>query len=418
MMALGVRGDRMGKIIMYELTKFFNKRKNKLLILALFLFVLGANIYNYKLYKHYNDRIVEEYRIISEKAKSKLQGLYNELMVYREWGEGEGPFYKERIKSIEGEMNFLKIEFSVTGRISNDFRNVGDPQWNRIICKYLSQRYANIIESYEKGYIDDTYLRDRKTNIEEARYNRYKYDYFLENKIPLQENKYEPNGVNSINLFFEDSNILILVIIIALLSMDVFLSPVIEGSYKLECTNHFERKNIFIGKVITIFLIMFSILAVVLLLGFLINSFIFGIGDFNYPQVVSGSINELTLKTYENNFTVISMSRKILLGVLMIVALIFFTIALIMMLSIFTDSTEKTLGVTMILIITAFTFNITADMESIVNLLHPYMYCFYENVISGFYRSNYLFGIIINIGLGMLFILISYFRFTRKDFLG
>lgn len=408
----------MGKIIIYELTKFINKRRNKLLILALCLFVLGVNIYNYKLYKHYNDRIIEEYRSISEKAKLKLQGLNNELTIYREWGEDEGLIYEERIKSIEGEINFLRVEFSVTGRISNDFRYVMDPQWNRIICKYLSQRYANIIKSYEKGYIDDAYLRDRKTSIEEARYYKYKYDYFLENNILLKGDIYEPNGANSIDLFFEDSNVLILIAIIALLSMDFFLSPVIEGSYKLECTHPFERRNIFIGKAISIFLIIFGILAIIFLLGFMINSIIFGVGDFDYPQVVSGSINELTLKTYEDNFIVISMSRKIVLGVLMAVALIFFTIALIMVLSIFTDSMEKTLGVTMILIITAFTFNITADMDSIVNLLHPYMYCFYENVISGFYRSNYLFGIIMNISLGILFILISYIRFTRKDFLG
>jgi len=408
----------MKKIIAYELTKFFYKRRNKLLILALFIFVIGVNVYSYQLYKSYDERIIMEYRLISEKAKLKLQGLNNELIGYREWNEDERKIFKERIQRIEGEISYLKVEASVTGRISNAFSKVGDPQWNRILCKYFRERYANIIESYEKGYIDDAYLKDRKTNIEEARYHKYKYDYLLEKGILLKENEYKPNGVNSINLFFRNSNVLILVIIVALLSMDVFLSPVIEGSYKLECTNPFERKHIFMGKAISIFLIIFGILSVVFLLVFITNSIIFGVGDFDYPQVVSGSINRLTLKANEDDFKVISMGTKIVLGVIIIAALIFFTVALVMLLSIFTDSTGKTLGVTMFLIITAFTFNMISDMESIINLFHPYMYCYYENAITGYYRSNYLFGIVLNIGLGIVFIFISYFKFTGKDFLG
>lgn len=408
----------MRKIIVYELTKFFNKRKNKLLILALLIFVLGVNIYNYKLYKNYPANIMMEYKLISEKAKSKLQGLNNELMGYREWDGDERLLYQERIQKLEGEINYLKVEASVTGRISNAYRKIEEPQWNSLFCKYLKERYTNIIDSYENGYIDDTYLRERKTNIEEARYYQYKYDYFLNNNILLQENKFEPNGVNSMNLLFKDSNVLIVIIIMALLSMDVFLSPVMEGSYKLEYTCPLNRKDIFVGKVISIFLISFGILALIFILSFIINSLNFGVGNFNYPQVVSGNFNKLTLKANEDNFTVISLSVKIILGILMIIASIFFTIALIILLSTFTDSMEKTLGITMVFIIAAFTFHIIASKESIVNLLYPYMYCFYENVITGFYRANYLFGVIMNIVLGTLFISLSYLKFINKDFLG
>lgn len=408
----------MRKIILYELKKFFNKRKNKLLILALLIFVSGVNLYNYKLYKSYPAKIMIEYKFISEQAKSKLQGLNNELKGYRRWGEDEKYLYQERIQKVEGEINYLKVEASVTGRISNAYRKIEDPQWNRIFCKYLKERYTNIIDSYEKGFIDDAYLRERKTNIEEARYYEYKYDYFLNNNIILQENKYKPSGVNSINLLFQDSNILVFIVIIALLSIDVFLMPVIEGSYKLEYTYPLKRKVIFIGKLISIFIIVFGILALILLLSFVVNSIIFGIGDFTYPQVVSGTINKLTLKANKDNYIVIPMSVKIVLGIIMVTTLNFFTVALIILLSTFTDSMGKTLGITMVLIIAAFTFYIIASKESIINLLYPYMYCFYENSISGFYRANYLFGMGTNTLLGILFTLLSYFKFTSKDFLG
>ena len=45
------------------------------------------------------------------------------------------------------------------------------------------------------------------------------------------------------------------------------------------------------------------------------------------------------------------------------------------------------------------------------------MYYFYENVVSGFYRYNYPFGIIINLSLGVIFIVLSYYKFLSKDFL-
>lgn len=408
----------MGKIISYELAKFFKKRKNKLLVLALFMFVLAVNIYNYKLYKDYKDSFIEEYKQISEHAKVKLQNLNNELRGYSQWGENERLIYEERIHEIEGMINYLEVEASVTGRISNAYRKVEDPQWNSLLCKYLKERYTNFVESYEKGFIDDVYLRERKSNIEEARYYLYKYDYFLNNNILLKENKYQPSGVNSINLLFRDSNILILVIIIALLSMDIFLAPVLEGSYKIEYTYPLERKSIFIAKLISILLISFGIIIVLSLLSFIINSMIFGIGDFYYPQVVSGNINKLTLKANEGNFTVISLSHKIVLGFVMIIALTIFTVAFIIFLSIFTDSIGKTLRITMVFILAAFTFHVIAGKESLVNLWYPYMYCYYDNVISGFYRSNYLFGLVMNISLGILFIFISYFKFTGKDFLG
>ena len=102
----------------------------------------------------------------------------------------------------------------------------------------------------------------------------------------------------------------------------------------------------------------------------------------------------------------------------MIIALVLLSITLIIFLSIFTDSLEETMGISIVIAVAAFTFNIIANKNSIVNLLYPYMYCFYENVISGFYRCNYLLGIIMNIGLSILFILISYVKFRNKDFLG
>ena len=407
----------MKKIIEYEIMKFINKRKNKLLILALLLFIIGINIYNYRLYENYNDSIVEEYKLISERAKSKLDVLNDELTAQSELDEKEKWVWKT--KRIENEIKYLNVEAPVTGRIANAYKKAEeDPEWNKLLLKYLSERYTNIVDCYEKGYIDDIYLSERKINIQEAKHYKYKYDYLLENTIMFQTNEYRPTGANTFSLLFKRNNILVMISIIILLSMDIFLSSIMEGSYKIEYTQPFERKDIFWGKFICTLLIVSIILATMFILNFIINSILFGIGDFNYPQIVSSTINKLTLKSNEGNFVVITLNSKIILGVLMIIALVLLSITLIIFLSIFTDSLEETMGISIVIAVAAFTFNIIANKNSIVNLLYPYMYCFYENVISGFYRCNYLLGIIMNIGLSILFILISYVKFRNKDFLG
>lgn len=159
-------------------------------------------------------------------------------------------------------------------------------------------------------------------------------------------------------------------------------------------------------------------MAFIFILNFIINTILFGIGEFNYPQIVSSTINKLTLKSNKGNFKIIPLKNKIFLGILMLITLVFLSIGLTIFLSILTDSLEKTLGISIALVIAAFTFNIIGNKSSIINLLYPYMYCFYENAISGFYRYNYLWGITMNTILGILFVFISYIKFKNKDFLG
>lgn len=408
----------MGKIIKYEITKFFSKRKNKLLILLLLAFIVFINIYNYQVYKKYNERIGKEYKLIAANAKSISDLSHQKLTELYELSEEEKFKHKEQILKLEGELNFFSQEANVTYRISNALDKVEDPEWNRLICKYLGQRYTNIVDSYESGYIDDSYLRERKTNIEEAKHYQYKYEYLLENNILLQLNEYEPSGIQSFALLLKGHNILIIMLIVALLSMDIFLSSVMEGSYKLEYTQPFERNKLFWCKVISILIIIIGVLSFIFLIVFTINSIIFGIGDFSYPHIVSDTISKVVLEGNQGSFTAIPLRTKLLLGVFMFISLLILTISLIFILSVFTDSMEVTLGISIVIAIAAFTFKVIATKDSIINFIYPYMYCYYESVISGFYRANYLFGIIMNSLLSISFILLSLSKFIKKDFLG
>lgn len=191
----------MKKIIKYEFKKFINKRKNKLLIIVFLVLILGINIYNYKQYKNSKDNFVQGYKLISERANAKLTVLNEELLAQSKLDENEK--WIEEIERMEGEVEFLNIEAPISGKIANAYATaVEDPEWNRLLVKYLSERYTNTVDSYEKGYIDDIYLSERETNIQEVKYYKYKYDYFMENNIPFQLNQYKPTGANTLNLLF------------------------------------------------------------------------------------------------------------------------------------------------------------------------------------------------------------------------
>lgn len=408
----------MRDIIKFEVIKFFRKTKNKILISLLLIFILFININNYNSYINHDENTIEEYKKLSAETKASIDNLNSVLSAYAGLSEEVKLKDQEQILKYERELEYLRPEASVINRISNVYKKAEEPEWNKILCKYYSERYTNMVTSYENGYIDDQYLMERKINIEEVKYNKMKYDYLLENDIILKYNEYKPSGAYSLSLLLKENNILIIISIIGLLSMDIFLSAVVEGSYKLEYTQPFERKKIFVSKLIGILLIILMILILIVGLNFIINSMFFGIGSFSYPEFVSKTINKLTLQGSEGEFIAITLGYKLIMGLLIVAVFIFSTISLITFLSLFTDSLEKTLGVFSILTITAFTLKTIVSKNSIANLIYPYMYYFYENVVSGFYRYNYPFGIVINFSLGVIFTVLSYYKFLSKDFLG
>jgi ABC-type transport system involved in multi-copper enzyme maturation permease subunit len=56
--------------------------------------------------------------------------------------------------------------------------------------------------------------------------------------------------------------------------------------------------------------------------------------------------------------------------------------------------------------------------EQSIHGLNPFSYIFTQDVLAGRINSSYLLGILLNIGLIVLCVLLSYMKFNRKDFLG
>jgi hypothetical protein len=138
----------------------------------------------------------------------------------------------------------------------------------------------------------------------------------------------------------------------------------------------------------------------------------------NYPFVTRGNIKSLAFSTSNIGYSILPLWKFVLRGFILLLPILLLTITLIICISIFLDSSTKTLGFSIMLLVLAFIFENFLDKQSIINLIYPYSYLYIKNVIEVNNRSNYLFGIILNISMTIILFIMSYKKFIYKDFLG
>lgn len=405
----------MTKIIKNELYKFFKSNKNIILISLFLIYLLGISFYNINRYKLYMKEQKQVYMNRSAKAdgvlssKTLLLNKYDDLSlkeketINREVLEKEKEFYNE-------ERNKLLLMAYTYGE--------DNPKKYKDILIAENARYKNIIKGIEEKVINPSFLKDRDLTMEEVEKKSYINKYILDNEIQPILNPYTMTGANSLVMFLEGNNLLILIFLIALLSVDIYLGEIEEGSYKLSYNQPFGRGQLYLGKVITITIVSLLLITLAVLLNFIIISVIYGIGNMRYPFITSENIMNISFSISHREYVILPLWKYAVMGFGLLLTIVIFTISLVMCISIFVDSSTKTLGFSMILLVLAFIFNNFVPKESIVNLIYPYCYLFIRNVIEINNRSNYLFGVLLNSLLTIGLFIISYNKFINKDFLG
>lgn len=400
----------MGKVVKSELYKFFKSKKNLLVILTFFIYILGFNLYNFKQYKDYMFKESTVY--LSNRAKA--EGIIDtKLMKF----ESDASLTDEEKDRLQQEIKFYNVERIQIKVMEDGYKKDKPEEYNSILIAE-NQRYKNIMNGLDSGIITESFLSERNMNIETMNKKIKLNQYILDNEIQPILNPYAMNGVNTLVMFLEGNNLLVLIFLITLLSADMYLSEVEEGSYKISFTQPFERKYIYFGKIIIIVGISLLLIFLGSILNFIINSAIFGIGDMNYPIITSDSIKKLSLGEKNGELLLIPTWQYILMGYGELLPILFFTIGLIMFVSIYFDSNSKTLGVSVMLLLLAFVFTNLFSKESILNLVYPYSYLFTRNIIEAKVRSNFFFGILLNSSLSIVLLILSYYKFVNKDFLG
>lgn len=397
----------MAKIIKNELYKFFKTKKNIIIIIVLFVYLLGINFYNLKEYKSYMKETKQIYHTKYLQAEGNWRGL-SRLLVNAD------TLSDKEIDEIEKQMDFYRAERGSLRFIEAKFID-NRPEYYEDILVYTNERYNNMLKGLDNGAVTEKEINLRKEDIEKEIYLN---QYILDNKIEPTINPYTMTGANSLVLFLEGNNLIILIFLIALLSVDIYLSEIEEGSYKVVYTQPFKRKDVFFGKIITISIVSLLLLGLAAILNFGILSIIYGIGNLNYPFITNEIVKHISFSNVHGEYIILPLWKFVVMGFGLLVPIIIFTITLIIFISIYTDSNKKTMGFSIMLLVLAFIFNNFLTRQSIVNLIYPYCYLYIRNAIEINNRSNYLFGIILNSLMSIGLFMMSYYKFIRKDFLG
>ena len=141
-------------------------------------------------------------------------------------------------------------------------------------------------------------------------------------------------------------------------------------------------------------------------------------GNMNYPMITGEAIKTISFSGGHGEHIILPLWKHVIMGFALLIPILLFTISVIIGISIFTDSSSKTLGFSIMLIGLAFIFKNFISKDSIINLIYPYCYLFIKDVIELNNRSNYLFGILFNSLMAIALLMIGYYKFINKDFLG
>jgi ABC-type transport system involved in multi-copper enzyme maturation permease subunit len=239
----------MKRIIKNEFQKFFKSRKNIIIIILFFTYVLGMNFYNLKQYNLYMKETAETYR----SRYMQADGIFGQNALRLE--KDENLTDKER-EELEEEMEFYRVERNKLMLISQTYEEDNKEKFYYVLIAE-NDRYKNILKGLEDEIIEKGFLKEKGLNMEEIHKKMHINQYMLDNDIQPILNPYTMTGANSLIMFLDGENLLILIFLIALLSIDIYLSEIEEGSYKLAYSQPFERKQIFLGKVIVIIIVIY-----------------------------------------------------------------------------------------------------------------------------------------------------------------
>lgn len=138
----------------------------------------------------------------------------------------------------------------------------------------------------------------------------------------------------------------------------------------------------------------------------------------SYPMITDETIKTFSTTGAEGEPIIIQTWQYIMMGFALLLPIVLLTVALIIAISVVTDSNSNTLGITIMLLVMAFIFENFVSDQSIIKLIYPYSYLFMDKIIEASSRANYPLGLLLNSLLAVGLLGISYLKFVSKDFLG
>ncbi|BCN28870.1 ABC transporter permease subunit [Anaeromicropila herbilytica] len=410
----------MSRLIQMELYKFMKQRKNQIILAGLFLFFLGVVIYYSYEQRQYDFNMRSEMESEYYNASAVVDSLSLKKDRLEKGTKEEVEEIKRTSPDFYEEYDFWMNEKDTSFKLFYYYKNrkVKGAEY----CKKIEvEKYKNLLIGWEKGFMSKDQLISRGQEPTELERQIRINQYLLKNKLHIVDNPYQLTGVNFLFLMLKGYMPMILLVIIILLCMDIFLSEMEEGSYKLYLTQPFSRRKAFLSKIFVAGITSIGSVVVLLFAFFGITSILNGVGSMKYPQTMTEGKMLLSLTPDSNllgKLDITTTGKYLMLGYLLLALVIITTVMVTIYISVLTDSTSITIGVITALLLLGFVLSSFLDTTISLHAFYPLTYINVYSVLNAQVNAPLLLGLVVNGLIVFVALILSYQRFCKKDLLG
>ena len=285
---------KMKRLLFIEYYKLFRNKKNWLLILACIVLFLFIGIQNMSLDRQYMEHRLDYLEdeadsamLMRDDLEKKMTGLDKSS---KEW------------EQLKEEYDYWAWETEASRLLSGYYHNVNTVYGeDQKIAELSIQRNQKLIDAIHKEYTGMLYqFSTPQREVEESQKEIYIMQKLLDNnKEELKENPslsflysspYEMNGFNYLARAFDGILYIFVIMLLYLFISDCYTKEMEQGSYKFYMTTPYKRTTIILAKIITVVSFSLFLLGLSLGIGFLVFSFLNGIGDIQYPNIIGKNL--------------------------------------------------------------------------------------------------------------------------------
>lgn len=376
-------------LIDFEVKKFFNRKKNKKLIL---LFLLLSTVLIMIHCNLENEYIKSEKNSIASEIKSVEEAIKESEQMQKQFPDSKDP--QSDIDLYTKQLNLLKDKQNAL--LSND--NV---MYLKSEIK-LDEDLVNNIQSNKVIHPSES-IKDIEDRININK-------YLLKKNIKPIFTSASMKGFNFITLFFNSPFAVIIMILIITLCADITSSEFESGTYKLLFTQPISTIKVFLSKVISSSIISAILVLIITSTYFCILGIFKGFGSSQYPvSFYNGSVQEL-----------IPVSKFIIHILLMQILITVFLCIFSVVISTVFKNTSTSISISIIISVSLY---MLANSGLLVKLafLNPFTYVNCNDILQGVYAGrynvsnvNYYNGIILLVSVSILLFIFGVLYSRKK----
>ena len=214
-----------------------------------------------------------------------------------------GEIMQDLCHTLKEEYDYWAWETEASRLLSGYYHNVNTVYGeDQKIAELSIQRNQKLIDAIHKEYTGMLYQfnsakRKLKKYSKENLYHAETFGIIINEELKenpslsfLYSSPYEMNGFNYLARAFDGILYIFVIMLLYLFISDCYTKEMEQGSYKFYMTTPYKRTTIILAKIITVVSFSLFLLGLSLGIGFLVFSFLNGIGDIQYPYIIGKNL--------------------------------------------------------------------------------------------------------------------------------